>query len=199
MEPPSTGDWLLANVISSVLHMSLLELLRYRYQSGPLSSPYPHYRHRVLTRPLHLILHRELCSALAEIRYGPYQPNANPGVFAPLYHSSLRAQPQPSPSAYLSTRAFLPLRTSFIRPPRTPPAEMTQLGSIPLAKADPMIVMPALDMAVAPHSPVVRGALGAASGPGPGTVGDVGEELGDAGEQTDIQRMKSESFWWTFG
>ncbi|KIM23854.1 hypothetical protein M408DRAFT_27558, partial [Serendipita vermifera MAFF 305830] len=78
----------------------------------------------------------------AGLYYGPYRANANQGAFgsaAPLLHPN---QPQPPPSAHLSYQGFSSRRTSFIRSPQPPPAEMTQLGSAPLVRAEPAVTMP---------------------------------------------------------
>ncbi|KIM23845.1 hypothetical protein M408DRAFT_27550 [Serendipita vermifera MAFF 305830] len=130
----------------------------------------------------------------AGLYYGPYRANAHPGAFgsaAPLLHPN---QPQPPPSAHLSYQAFSPLRTSFIRSPQQPPAEMAQLGTAPLVRAEPAIAMPTPVMDTAPYSPVTRGGFGEASGSGRGAGGEVVNEAGGAGETTEVQRINSVSY-----
>ncbi|KIM23858.1 hypothetical protein M408DRAFT_27565 [Serendipita vermifera MAFF 305830] len=129
----------------------------------------------------------------AGLYYGPYRANANQGAFgsaAPLLHPN---QPQPPPSAHLSYQGFSSRRTSFIRSPQPPPAEMTQLGSAPLVRAEPAVTMPTSGMDTSPYSPVVRGGFGEASGSGRRAGGEV-DEGGDAREGTDVQRPKSVSY-----
>ncbi|KIM20913.1 hypothetical protein M408DRAFT_29985 [Serendipita vermifera MAFF 305830] len=130
----------------------------------------------------------------ANLYYRPYRANANPGAFgsaAPLLHPN---QQQPPPSAHLSYQAFSPLETSLIRSPQPPPAEMTQLGSAPLVRAEPVVVMPTSGVDIAPYSPAVRGGFGEASGSGRGAGGEVVDDARDAGETTEVQRSKSVSY-----
>ncbi|KIM20765.1 hypothetical protein M408DRAFT_30093 [Serendipita vermifera MAFF 305830] len=70
---------------------------------------------------------------------------------------------------------------------------MTQLGSAPLVRAEPAVMMPTPGVDNAPYSPVARGGFGEVSGSGRGAGGEV-DERGDAREATDVQRPKSASY-----